>query len=144
MTTNASVVSATGTSDDAICRVLIVEDNADASKTLAVALERDGHAVETTRNGTEALAVAADYRPHIVLIDIGLPGLDGFQVTKQLRQSLRQVLIVAVTGRSSPEDIQRSLDAGCDHHLVKPIDFKTIGDLLCRWKDRGGCHDKTE
>ena len=144
MTTNASIVPLTGNSDDAICRVLIVEDNVDAAKALAIALEYDGHVVETTRNGTEALVVAAEYHPHIVLIDIGLPGLDGFQVTKQLRQSLRQVLIVAVTGRSSPDDVQRSRDAGCDHHLVKPIDVKTIGDILCRWKDRGGCHDKTE
>ena len=144
MITNASPAPTTSDRDDAICRVLIVEDNVDASKTLAIALERDGHAVETTRNGTEALTVAAGYRPHIVLIDIGLPGLDGFQVTKQLRQSLRQVLIVAVTGRSSPDDIQRSHDAGCDHHLVKPVDFKTIGDIFCRWKDRDGCRDKTE
>ena len=85
------------------CRVLVVEDNLDSAKALAITLTRDDHEVETTRNGTEALVVAAQFQPHIVLIDIGLPGVDGLYVARQLRRAHRELLIIAATGRSSPE-----------------------------------------
>jgi two-component system CheB/CheR fusion protein len=124
---------------DVVCRVLIVEDNLDACKMLALVLKGQGHDVQTARNGTEALTVAADYLPHVVLIDIGLPGLDGHYVTRELRKRHRDVFIVATTGRNSPEDFQRSRDAGCDHHLVKPLNLAEVFNLLADWKSRGGC-----
>ena len=111
---------------------------------LALALQRQGHDVQTARNGTEALTVAATYRPHAVLIDIGLPGLDGHYVTKELRKSQSEVLIIAITGRSAPEDFQRSREAGCDHHLVKPLNIAEIVALLQRRKAKGGCETDQE
>lgn len=123
------------------CRVLIVEDNTDAANVLALALQRQSHDVQTTRNGTEALTVAASYRPHVVLIDIGLPGLDGLYVARQLRSANSDLLLIAATGRSTQEDVERSREAGCDHHLVKPLDFGVVSELLNDWKAQGGCDD---
>ncbi|MEX2169062.1 MAG: response regulator [Pirellulales bacterium] len=131
------------TNDDT-CRVLIVEDNPDMADLLALALQRHGHDIQTARNGTEALTVAATYRPHVVLIDIGLPGLDGHYVTEEIRKSRSEVLIIATTGRSAPEDFQRSRDAGCDHHLVKPLNIAEIIALLQDWKANGGCEANPE
>ena len=121
------------------CRVLVVEDNLDSAKALAITLTRDDHEVETTRNGTEALVVAAQFQPHIVLIDIGLPGVDGLYVARQLRRAHRELLIIAATGRSSPEDRRLSREAGCDYHLVKPLDFQVVTRILNDWKGNGGC-----
>jgi two-component system CheB/CheR fusion protein len=118
---------------------LVVEDNLDSAKALAITLTRNEHEVETTRNGTEALVVAAQFQPHIVLIDIGLPGLDGFYVARQLRNSHRDLLIIAATGRSSPEDQRMSREAGCDYHLVKPLDFHVVNRILDDWRGNGGC-----
>jgi DNA-binding response OmpR family regulator len=125
-------------SDDA-CRVLIVEDDADSARTLAWVSQRDGHEVQVARNGTEARVVAAAFKPQIALVDLGLPGLDGFHVVRELRKADQDLLIIVATARSSPEDIQRSREAGCDHHLVKPIDFVELAELLAQWKAAGGC-----
>jgi DNA-binding response OmpR family regulator len=119
--------------------VLIVEDNADMSRLLAVALRQQLHDIETTRNGTEALAVAAHFRPHIVIVDIGLPGVDGCYVTRELRRAHGEMLIIAVSGRSAPEDIDEALKAGCDHYLVKPVDLEALSKILEDWKAREGC-----
>jgi two-component system CheB/CheR fusion protein len=98
--------------------------------------------VETTRNGTEALVVAVQFRPHAVLIDVGLPGLDGLYVARQLRSAYAErLLIIAATGRSSPEDRRMSREAGCDYHLVKPLDFQVVHRLLDDWKQNGGCQN---
>jgi two-component system CheB/CheR fusion protein len=129
---------------DGICRLLIVDDDQDTVKLLTIALSELGHHIETARNGTEAITVAATFRPHIVLIDIGLPGLDGYQVTRQLRQTDDEILIVAVTGRHAPDDFKRSQEAGCNHHLVKPVDLKYLVMLLEGWKARGGCESATD
>jgi CheY-like chemotaxis protein len=125
-------------SDDA-CRVLIVEDNITLARLLEMALVGYGHDVQIARNGTEALTVAATFRPNVALIDLGLPGLDGLYVTKELRKSHDDILIIATTGRDSPEDVERSRAAGCDHHLVKPVDLNQIVALLQKWKSKGGC-----
>jgi DNA-binding response OmpR family regulator len=126
------------------CRVLIVEDNADATKILELALQNQGHDVQSVRNGTEALTIAAVYRPHVILIDIGLPGLDGLHVTRELRKVHGDILIIATTGRDAPEDFQRSRDAGCDHHLVKPLNIAEVVAYLKDWKSRGGCETNPE
>lgn len=132
------------TLDDDACRVLIVEDNSDAAAFLTLALERQGHVVQATRNGTEALTVAAYFQPHIALIDIGLPGLDGIYVTTMLRRTNRRMLIVAVTGHSTPDDVNRTRQAGCDHHLPKPVDLPSVIQLMAAWKAEGGCRDECD
>ena len=124
---------------DHVCRTLIVEDNPDVATMLALAVRRAGHDVQTTRNGTEAIVVAASYKPHVMLVDIGLPGVDGLYVVREIRNTDSELLIIATTGRSSPEDMQRSRDAGCDHHLVKPIDLAQLTAILDDWKSRSGC-----
>ena len=121
------------------CRVLIVEDNPDTASMLALAVVRGGHDAQTARNGTEAIVVAGSYKPHAMLVDIGLPGVDGLYVVREIRNTDSDLLIIAATGRSSPEDIQRFREAGCDHHLVKPIDLDALAAILGEWKSRRGC-----
>jgi two-component system, sensor histidine kinase len=127
--------------DDDECRVLVVEDHSDTAALLVMTVEKEGHQVQATRNGTEALVVAVTFQPHIALIDIGLPGLDGLHVTRELRKFLPEILIVAITGRSEPQDVERSRAVGCNHHLIKPFDFNHLLVLLRDWKARGGCHN---
>jgi two-component system CheB/CheR fusion protein len=104
-------------------RVLIVDDNVDAAESLATVLRLSGHEVYTVHDGAAALTVAEDVRPEVVLLDIGLPGMNGFEVAKQLRArtDLAHMMLVALTGYGQEEDRQRSLAAGFDHHLVKPV-----------------------
>jgi DNA-binding response OmpR family regulator len=109
------------------------------ARLLAVALRQDLHEIETTRNGTEALMLATSFRPHIAIVDIGLPGVDGHYVIRELRRALGELLIVAMSGRSAPEDIAEARAAGCDHYLVKPVDLAALSRILAEWKSREGC-----
>jgi PAS domain S-box-containing protein len=113
-------------------RVLVVDDNVDAAQSLGLLLEDSGHAVQTTHDGPTALKVASIYRPHVVLLDIGLPGIDGFEVARQMRQQpdLRNVVLVAMTGYGQIKDKQRSMEAGFNHHLVKPASFEKVLQIL--------------
>ena len=114
------------------CHVLVVDDNVDAARTLAALLEESGHKVKLAFNGHSALEVAIDYRPDVVLMDIGLPGINGYEVAQQIRQqeALKNVLLVALTGYGQQSDLQHSKIAGFDHHLVKPTEFDKIEALL--------------
>jgi CheY-like chemotaxis protein len=113
-------------------RVLVVDDNVDAAQSLGLLLEESGHDVQTAYDGPSALEVALDYRPNVMLLDIGLPGIDGFEVAKRLRQQpdLRCVVLVAMTGYGQVTDKQRSQEAGFNHHLVKPADFGKVLQIL--------------
>ena len=113
-------------------RVLIVDDNVDTVTTLAMLVKESGHAVRTAYDGTSVVEAALDYRPNVVLLDIGLPGLNGFEVAKQLRQqpALQNTVLVAMTGYGQESDRQRSKEAGFDHHLVKPGDFGKVLQIL--------------
>jgi CheY-like chemotaxis protein len=113
-------------------RVLVVDDNVDTVTTLAMLVEESGHDVRTAYDGSAVLEAALDYRPHVVLLDIGLPGLNGFEVAKQIRQqpALQNAVLVAMTGYGGVSDRQRSQEAGFDHHLVKPGDFGKLLQLL--------------
>ena len=122
-----------------VCRVLVVEDNPDLSGLLARLLTHHGHVTETTRNGTEALMVAATHKPHIALIDLGLPGLDGYYVAAQLRLVVPEALVIAVTGHGDDETVERCLGAGFDRHFLKPINFSVLFALLDEWKANSGC-----
>jgi CheY-like chemotaxis protein/anti-sigma regulatory factor (Ser/Thr protein kinase) len=113
-------------------RVLVVDDNVDTVTTLALLVKESGHDVRTAYDGSTVLEAALDYRPNVVLLDIGLPGLNGFEVAKQLRQqpALQNAVLVAMTGYGGVSDRQRSQEAGFDHHLVKPGDFGKMLQIL--------------
>jgi PAS domain S-box-containing protein len=113
-------------------RILIVEDNRDAADSLALLLELMGNSVRTIYDGADALAAAKEYRPEVVLLDIGLPGRSGYDVARDLRASpdLTGVVLVAQTGWGQEEDHRRTSEAGFNHHLVKPVDPQRLKDLL--------------
>nr|WP_259371909.1 response regulator [Caldimonas mangrovi] len=119
-------------------RVLIVDDNQDAADSVAVVLSLDGHEVKTVTDGLQALACAPVYQPHVVLLDIGLPGLDGYEVARRLRQmpSTRSALLIALTGYGQQEDREMALQSGFDRHLVKPANPMDIGREIMQWKRR--------
>lgn len=113
-------------------RVLVVEDNADAAETLKLVLNALGHDVQTAHDGFAAIDRALEFLPQIVLMDIGLPGLNGFEVAERLRQqpTLAHVVLVAMTGYGEGAARQRSKEAGFNHHLVKPADFAKLQAIL--------------
>jgi PAS domain S-box-containing protein len=113
-------------------RVLVVDDNLDAANVLKLLVEEAGHVVRMVHTGPTALAAALDYRPDVMLLDIGLPELDGFEVAKRIRQEplLRDIVLVAVTGYRQAADRQCIQEAGFDHYLVKPADFETVRQIL--------------
>jgi signal transduction histidine kinase/ActR/RegA family two-component response regulator len=115
-------------------RILVVEDNADAAESLRLVLLSQGHQVHVLHDGVGAAETVERLHPDVVLLDIGLPGLDGLEVARRVRQRglERQPLLVATTGLGRDEDRARSAQAGFDHHLVKPIDVTALRSLLER------------
>lgn len=113
-------------------RRLVVDDNAAAAAMMARLLQRKGYAVQTAPNGPSAIQAALEYEPAVVLLDIGLPEMDGYEVAQRLRQeqTLQGMVLVAMTGYGQAEDVRRSQEAGFDHHLVKPADFATLQNIL--------------
>lgn len=111
-------------------RILIVDDNTDAANSLASILELDGHNARTAYTSSDALEYAAGFDPDVVLLDIGLPGMDGYEVARQLRARGLKAQIVALTGYGRPEDIERARGAGFDAHLVKPVDLQSLALAL--------------
>jgi len=113
-------------------KVLIIEDNIDGADSLREALELCGHNVRTAYDGPSGIALAKDFRPEVVLCDIGLPGMDGYEVARQLRAlpALARTSLVAFTGYALPEDTQRAADAGFAHHIAKPPRIEEIEKLL--------------
>jgi CheY-like chemotaxis protein len=114
--------------------VLVVDDNRDAADSMAALLEMGGHKVLVAYDGPSALEAAERDAPHIVLLDIGLPGMDGYEVGRRMRalKQTRESLIVALTGYGQAEDRARSAQAHLDGHLVKPIDYQTLCSVLER------------
>jgi PAS domain S-box-containing protein len=113
-------------------RVLVVDDSVDAADTIALILEVSGYEVRTAYTAQTALEAAIAYRPTIVLLDIGLPDMDGYEVARRLRQhpEMKQVQLVALTGYGQQSDRQLSEEAGFDYHMVKPIDPEKLQELL--------------
>jgi PAS domain S-box-containing protein len=113
-------------------RILLVEDNVDAAEALAELLRLWGHEVEIAHDGATAVQAAQTARPDVVLLDIGLPGMDGYQVAGALRSlgELQGALIVALTGYGQESDRQRAAVAGFDHHLIKPVDLEELRKLI--------------
>ncbi|MFO1431705.1 MAG: ATP-binding protein [Candidatus Competibacteraceae bacterium] len=116
-------------SSPACRRVLVVDDNRDSVESLKMLLELWGHDVRSAYDGPTALAIAAEYRPRAVLLDIGLPGMNGYELAQGLRAlaGLRDLLLIAITGYGQDEDRRHAQEAGIDYHLVKPVE---AGELL--------------
>jgi CheY-like chemotaxis protein len=114
------------------CRILVADDNRDAATTLGTLLRMRGHDVRTAFDGQEACEVAADFRPDVVLLDIGMPRRNGYDAARQIRLEPwgQEVLLVALTGWGKDEDKQLSKEAGFDHHLVKPVDPQQLDAVL--------------
>jgi signal transduction histidine kinase len=115
-------------------RILVVDDLAASAETLATLLEMEGFEVRMAHEGVEALQIAREFRPHVVLLDIGLPGMNGFEVARGLRtqEESREALLIALTGYGEAESRLRSADAGFDFHMVKPADVNVLLALIAQ------------
>lgn len=113
-------------------RILVVDDNHDSADSLAILLELDGNQIRTAYDGVEAVEVAAEFRPDVVLLDLGLPRLDGYQAAQRIRAEPwgENVLLVALTGWDHEDDRRRTSEAGFDQHLVKPVDSGMLMKIL--------------
>ncbi len=128
----ASVATAAPPITIAPRRILVVDDNADTTESLALLLQLDGHDVRATLEGHSAIASAQAFRPQVVLLDIGMPDLDGFEVARHLRTlpETKHALLIALTGYAQPEDRELSMAAGFDHHLAKPLEYEQLKILI--------------
>jgi signal transduction histidine kinase/CheY-like chemotaxis protein len=114
-------------------RVLVVDDNPDTARSLARLLRLSGHSAHTAHDGPSALEVAHAERPEVVLIDIGLPGMNGYELAERLRaEGFAAATLIAISGYGQDQDIRRSREAGMNHHLIKPLDFDALLALLAR------------
>jgi CheY-like chemotaxis protein len=112
-------------------RVLVVDDSVDSADTLAELLKIWGHEVRVAHDGPGAVAAARDFRPDVVLLDIGLPGMDGFAVAQKLKdEGIAVRMLVALTGYGEQHHRERSEKAGFHHHLVKPVDPDALKKLI--------------
>ncbi len=113
-------------------RVLVVDDNRDAAESLVLLLGLEGHDSRCVHDGLEALAVAGDYRPDVVILDIGMPGLNGYETARQMRRQDwgRHIRLIALTGWGRADDKRRADEAGFDYHLVKPVDPDALYEAL--------------
>jgi CheY-like chemotaxis protein len=118
-------------------RIVAVDDNRDAVDSLAKILRMKGHDVRTGYDGIEAVELAADFRPQVVLLDIGLPRLNGYEVAQRMRKlpGGSKIVLVAVTGWGQDEDRKRSEASGFDMHLVKPVDPLALDQLIANIDD---------
>jgi CheY-like chemotaxis protein len=126
-------------------RLLLVDDNEDAALALSRLLQASGHTVIQAYDGPTALEAAAAYKPDAVLLDIGLPGMDGYEVARRMRQDpeLAQTRLIAISGYCQEEDRQRSREAGFDHHLAKPTNLQELLALLGETPQANGVTNKT-
>jgi CheY-like chemotaxis protein len=113
-------------------RILVVDDNADAAALLSTTLSIAGHDTRLAHDGPEAMQTAADYRPDVIFLDIGMPTLDGYETARWIREQPwgKDTVLIALTGWGQSEDRRKSAAAGFDHHLVKPADPLEIAALI--------------
>lgn len=118
-------------------RILVVEDDADTANSLAILLRLEGHDVRSVRDGPAALAFVGICKPDMVLLDIGLPGMDGYEVAKRLKalKSGEVLFIIAITGYGQASDRRRSTEAGIDLHMVKPVDPDMLLRVVVRFRE---------
>jgi CheY-like chemotaxis protein/two-component sensor histidine kinase len=132
--TSSANGNAAGQKGRAMHRVLVVDDNKDSAESLSIFLRRSGHEVQTAYDGQQAIEAVERFHPKVVVLDIGLPGLSGFEVARRMRSQPggSALLLIAATGWGQAEHLSRSREAGFDHHLVKPIDVVALQQLLAR------------
>jgi CheY-like chemotaxis protein len=113
-------------------RVLIVDDNQDAANSMAMLVQALGGTAHTAYDAVSGLGALAEFRPDIVVLDIGMPGVDGYELCQQIRRrpADRHIVVIALTGWGHPQDKQRALDVGFDAHLTKPVDPAAFQELL--------------
>ncbi|SAL44021.1 PAS/PAC sensor hybrid histidine kinase [Caballeronia sordidicola] len=113
-------------------RVLLVDDSVDAAEAMSMLLETLGHDVRVKHDGPSALAMVDEFAPEVVILDIGLPGMNGFDIARELRTraQTKSALLIALTGYGADSDRQKAHDAGFDHHLVKPVSFTAIETVI--------------
>ena len=121
-------------------RILLVEDNPDAAESFTMLLELGGHEVRAATEASEALRVVDDFAPDIAFVDVGLPGIDGYELATRLRAhpSCHQSVLVALTGYARDEDKRRASEVGFDHHMTKPVDFDAVDRVLANVSAPGG------
>lgn len=119
-------------------RILVVDDEEDTAGTLADLLKEDGHQTLAVSNGPAALAAIRTFGPEVVLVDLGLPEMDGYEVARRLREENgdRKILLIAVTGYQN--DASRLKQAGFDHHLIKPPDMRKLSSFIAGWDSGSG------
>jgi two-component system CheB/CheR fusion protein len=113
-------------------RILVIEDNVDVANTTQMLLELQGHEVQIAFDGLSGIEAVQKFKPEVILLDIGLPGMDGYEVARRLRKlpETEKVLLIALSGYGQAQDIRKSKEAGFDHHLVKPADINQIEALI--------------
>jgi CheY-like chemotaxis protein/two-component sensor histidine kinase len=117
-------------------RVLVVDDNRDSADACSLLLQTCGYEVRTAYSGQEALAITDGFRPKIALLDVGMPGMNGYEVARRLREKwAADVILVAVTGWGQAEDKRKTQAAGFDHHVTKPVNFDVLARLLAQYPD---------
>lgn len=124
------------------CRILVADDNSDAAESLALMLRMSGNEVRTGRDGVEAVSIADSYRPDVVLLDIGMPRMNGYDAARRIRREAwgRNMMLIALTGWGQDEDKRRALEAGFDHHLTKPVDAEALEKLVASARPAGNPH----
>ena len=115
-------------------RILVVDDNVDAAVTLSMILDACGYTTRVAHDGAHAVELAAAFRPQVAFLDIGMPGMDGYQTARAMRRlaGLEHITLVALTGWGADSDRQKSSEAGFDHHLTKPVQLDVVQDLLAK------------
>jgi CheY-like chemotaxis protein len=113
-------------------RILVVDDNHDSADAVTLILQLDGHDVKAVYSGIDALDLVEQFKPHAVLLDIGMPQMNGYEVAQRLRAQSwgKNVLLIAQTGWGQAEDIRQCREAGFNHHVTKPIDFRKLRDFF--------------
>lgn len=116
----------------AVRRILVIEDNLDSAHAMGMVLRIQGHDVTLAFTGAEGLEKARELRPEVILCDIGLPGLDGYEIARAVRcdESIATTFLVALTGYASPQDVRQATEAGFDVHLAKPLSFDRLGRIF--------------
>jgi CheY-like chemotaxis protein len=133
--------SSQATQGEAAWRILVVDDNEDSAESLSMLLRLEGHSLSTAHDGPEAMEIAERLRPELVLLDIGLPRMNGLEVCRHIREQPwgKTMIVVALTGWGQEEDRIKSKEAGFDHHLVKPVQLAELSGLIASWsRGQGG------
>ena len=113
-------------------KVLVVDDNVDAAKSMSMMLRLLGNETRTAHDGLQAVATTREFQPDVILMDLGMPRVDGFEATRRIRTFDPRVRIIALTGWGQEQDREKSRSAGCDGHLVKPVELPELRQVLQR------------